>query len=64
MDELDKDTGVNIFQNSPRIIGEKFPHFLGSGEEFDDIQFRMCFCDFGWGSVNNLKGNISERKEE
>ena len=29
--------GVNIFQN---LSLEKFPNFLGSGEEFDEIQFQ------------------------
>ena len=55
---------VNIFQNSSRIIGEKFTHFLGSGEELDEIKSRICFCDLGWGSVNYMKGNFSECKEE
>ena len=50
--------GGNIFQNSPRIIREKFPNFLGSGEKFYEIQFCVCFCDLGWGSVNNLEGKL------
>ena len=44
-------SGVNIF-----YIGEKFPNFLGSGEEFEEIQFCSCFRD--------LEGNFSEYKEE
>ena len=55
---------MNIFQNLPRVIGEKFPNFLGSGEEFDEIQFNACCCDLGWRSVNSLEGNFSECKEE
>ena len=61
---LYSEAGVNIFQNSPRIIGEKFSIFLGSGKDFDEIQFRTCFCDLGWGSVNYLEENFSECKEE
>ena len=38
--------------------------FLGSGEEIKEIQFRACFCDLGWGSVNYLEGNFSECKED
>ena len=51
---------MNIFQNSPRKIGEKFPNFLGSGEEFDEIQFQAYCRDLGLGSVNYLEGNFSE----
>ena len=40
--------GVNIFKNSPRILGEKFPNFLGSWEEFDEIQLRTCCRDLEW----------------
>ena len=61
---MPESAGVNIFQNLPRVIGEKFPNFLGSGEEFDEIQFHACFCDLGWRSVNYLEGNFSECKEE
>ena len=39
---MDIDAGVNIFKNSPRILGEKFPNFLGSGEEFNEIQLSAC----------------------
>ena len=56
--------GVNIFQNSPRKIGEKFPNFLGSGEEFDEIQFQACCHNLGLGSDNYLEGNFSECKNE
>ena len=42
---------MNIFQNLPSIIGEKFPNFLGSGEEFDDIQFNACFLATWDGEV-------------
>ena len=56
--------GVNIFKNSPRILGEKFANLLGSGEEFDDIKFCVCCSDLRWGSVNYLEGNFSECKEE
>ena len=47
--------GVNIFQNSPRKIGEKFPNFLGSGEEFDEIQFQACCHNLELGSDNYLE---------
>ena len=57
-------SGVNIFQNFPRIIGEKFLNFLGSWEEFDEIQFCACFFNLGWRSVNYLAGNFAECKEE
>ena len=30
---------------------EKVSHLLGSGEDFDEIQFRASFFDLGWGSV-------------
>ena len=53
---------MNIFHNSPRIIGEKFTNFLASGEEFDEIQSRACFCNLGWGSVNYFEGNFSDIK--
>ena len=56
--------GVNIFQNSPRNIGEKFPNFLGYGEEFDEIQFHARCRDLGRGSDIYLEGNFSEYKEE
>ena len=56
--------GVNIFQNSPRKIGEKFPNFLGSGEEFDEIQFQTCCHNLGVGSDNYLEGSFSECKDE
>ena len=66
---LHSEAGVNIFRNSPRIIGEKFSNFLGSGEEFDEIQSRACFCNLGWESVNyfwetflNLKRNSTKIK--
>ena len=55
---------ANFFQNSPRIIGEKFPNFLGYGEEFDEIQFRARCRDLGRGSDIYLEGNFSEYKEE
>ena len=58
MIQLDSWAGENIFQISPRIIGEKFPLFLGSGEEFDETQFRTCFCNLGRGSVNYLEGTF------
>ena len=56
--------GMNIFKNSPRILGEKFPNFLGSGEEFNEIQLRACCRYLEWGSINYLEGNFSECKEE
>ena len=49
---------MNIFQNLPRKIGEKFFNILGSVEEFDDIQFQACCCDLGLGSVNYLEGKL------
>ena len=52
--------GVNIFRNLLRIMGEKFPNLLGSGEEFNEIQFHTCCCNLGWGSVNYLEGNFFE----
>ena len=55
---------VSIFKNSPRILGEKFPNFLGYGEEFDEIQFRARCRDLGRGSDIYLEGNFSEYKEE
>ena len=55
IERLAATTGMNIFQNLPRLIGEKLPSFLESGEELDEIQFRMGFCDLGWGSVNYLE---------
>ena len=55
---------MNIFQNLLRVIGEKFPNFLGSGEEFAEIQFNASCCDLGWRSVNYLEGNFSECMEE
>ena len=55
---------MNIFQNSPRNIGEKFPNFFGYGEEFDEIQFHARCRDLGRGSDIYLEGNFSEYKEE
>ena len=52
--------GVNIFQNSPRKIGEKFPNFLGSGEEFDEIQFQAYCYNLELGR----EGNFPECKDE
>ena len=52
-------SGVNIF-----YIGEKFPNFLGSGEEFEEIQFCSCFRELAWRMENYLEGNFSEYKEE
>ena len=43
---------MNIFQNSPRIIGEKFLNFFGSGEEFDEIEIRVFFATWD-GEVFN-----------
>ena len=56
--------GVNIFKNLPRILGEKFPNFLGSWEEFDEIQLRTCCRDLEWWIVNYSEGKFSECKEE
>ena len=42
----------------------KVSQFLGSGEEFDEIQFQACCRDLGLGSVNYLEGNFSECKDE
>ena len=42
-----------------RIIGEKFPNFLGSGEEFDEIQLSVSCHYLEWGSVNYMEGNFS-----
>ena len=49
---------MNIFKNLPRILGEKFPSFWGSGEEFDEIQLRA-----SWGEkLLNVKRNITQLK--
>ena len=55
---------MDIFQNLPRKIGEKFSNFLGSGEDFDEIEFQAYCRNLRLGSVNYLKGKFSKCKED
>ena len=50
---------MNILQNSPIIIGEKFPHRINIGEEFDDVGKSTLYRAQIWGRVwQNHQGKV------
>ena len=64
-----KEAGVNILQNSPRIIGEKFPIFLRSGKSLMKFSFVRVFEISDWEVLTtwrktflNVKRNSTQLK--